>query len=291
MDATLRIALAVVLLSAAAAKIRERDELPDVLAAYGVPAPLRVSLAAALVVVEASLGALLLVGALVTPAALAAMALGVVFVAAATRARLGGIRRIRCGCFGARERSTAFVLVRAVAFTALAVATVAVLELDPAMPSRETLVYAALAVLTLAVVALGALVLALYRQVGVLSLRISPRAALELAEEGPEVGRAAPPLVGLERRGSELVAFFSENCRLCRELEPAVRALAREGLPVRVVYEEEDAAATARWNVPGAPFVVHTVDGVVAAKGLVNTLEQLDDVVATGTARRQHAAA
>jgi hypothetical protein len=36
---------------------------------------------------------------------------------------------------------------------------------------------------------------------------------------------------------------------------------------------------------------VHVIDGVVAAKGLVNTLEQLDGLVATGRARREHAAA
>jgi hypothetical protein len=60
---------------------------------------------------------------------------------------------------------------------------------------------------------------------------------------------------------------------------------------VRGVYEHEEPAAVLRWNVPGSPFAVHLVDGVVAAKGLVNTLEQLDGLVATGRARREHAAA
>jgi len=57
------------------------------------------------------------------------------------------------------------------------------------------------------------------------------------------------------------------------------------------VYEGEEAAAFARWNVPGSPYAAHVVDGVVAAKGLVNTLEQLDALIATGSARRAHAAA
>ena len=70
-----------------------------------------------------------------------------------------------------------------------------------------------------------------------------------------------------------------------------MRALAREGIAVRIAYEQEEHAAFARWNVPGAPFVVHVADGVVAAKGLVNTLEQLDGLIATGRSRRAHAAA
>ena len=141
-----------------------------------------------------------------------------------------------------------------------------------------------------AVAVLALLVLALYRQVGVLTLRLGPRAALELAEEGPDVGLDAPPLAELPRRGDVLVAFFSADCRLCRELAPAVRALAREGLPVRTVYEEEDTESFTRWNVPGTPFAVHVVDGVVAAKGLVNNLEQLDELVALGENRRRDVA-
>ena len=83
----------------------------------------------------------------------------------------------------------------------------------------------------LAVVALAALVLALYRQVGVLTLRVGPGVALELAEEGPVLGEEAPELEELARAGPELAVFFSPGCRLCRQLAPAVRALARDGLP------------------------------------------------------------
>lgn len=291
MDIVARFAVAVVLLAAAAAKVRARRELPDLLGAYGIRGPLRGPAAVALVAAEAVIGVLLLAGIAVEGAAYGALALGGVFTLAAASARLRGIDRIRCGCFGARERSTAFVLARALGFTALAALAVAAARLDVGLPARDTLVFVALAVLALAVAVLALLVFALYRQVGVLSLRIAPRAALELAEEGPAVGAPAPPLSGLARRGSELVAFFSEDCRLCRELAPAVRALAREGIAVRAVSEGEEAGAFARWNVPGSPFVVHVVDGVVAAKGLVNTLEQLDGLVAVGSARSRHAAA
>jgi hypothetical protein len=183
------------------------------------------------------------------------------------------------------------VLARGAGFAALAALAVWGDGLEASAPGRDALVLVALAVLAAAVLVLGALVLALYRQVGVLTLRLGPRAALEVPEEGPAVGRPAPPLAGLERRGPELVAFLSEDCRLCRELAPSVRALAREGLAVRIVDEGEEPKVYERWNVPGSPFVVHLVDGVVGAKGLVNTLEQLDGLIAAGTARRAHAAA
>jgi hypothetical protein len=56
------------------------------------------------------------------------------------------------------------------------------------------------------------------------------------------------------------------------------------------VEEELEEDAFARWNVPGTPFVVHLVDGIVAAKGTVNTLEELETLLDTGRARI-HAAA
>ena len=291
MEAVAQVATGVVLLWAAGSKLRVRQELPDVLGAYGVPPGLRSPLAIALVAVEAALGVLLVVRVAPELAAAGALALAGTFVAAPLVARLRGIKRIRCGCFGVKERATSVVILRGVAFAALAALAVFGGRIEASAPSRDTLVLVALGVLALAVVVLAVLVLALYRQVGVLSLRLGPRAALEVPEEGPPLETPAPALAGLERRGAELVAFVSEGCRICRELTPSVRALAREGLAVRIVSEEDESAAFRRWNVPGSPFVVHVVDGVVAAKGLVNTLEQLDGLVAAGTARRRNAAA
>jgi Methylamine utilisation protein MauE len=290
-DAAARLAVGLVLLLAAAGKLRVRGGLPDLVGAYGVPGRLRVPAAVALIAAEIGIAVALLVGVAAERAAYAALALGAVFVVAVASARLRGVRRIRCGCFGADERRTTLVLGRAVAFAALAAVAAFGGGVELGAPSRGALVAVALAVLSVAVAVLFLLVLALYRQVGVLSARIAPRAALELAEEGPPLGAPAPPLSRLARSGSELVAFFAEDCRLCRELAPGVRALGREGTRVRVVHEREERDAFARWNVPGAPFVVHVLDGVVAAKGLVNTLEQLDGVLTVGTARARHAAA
>jgi thiol-disulfide isomerase/thioredoxin len=134
-------------------------------------------------------------------------------------------------------------------------------------------------------VILTVLVLALYRQVGVLEARLGPRSALELAEEGPPLGQRAPSPSPFAGAGAELLAFSSTGCRLCAELEPALDALRREGLPVHALNEDEDPEAFAAFRVPGTPFVVFAVDGVVAGKGLVNTLEQIEELIATGQER------
>jgi Thioredoxin domain/Methylamine utilisation protein MauE len=279
------LATGVILLWAAAAKLAARD--PSRLEPYGIPPALRAPGYFGLALIEAAVGALLLVR--VSAAVFAAIGLGVLFTLALARVRARGIRRLDCGCFGAKERSTDVLIARALAFTGLA--ALAASSLTVSTPSRDALVFAAVAVLAVAVVVLGALVLALYRQVGVLTLRVGPGVALELAEEGPPAAEPAPELDGLAGSGPELVAFFSEGCRLCRELAPAVRALARDGLPVRVVYEDDEPDAFERWRVPGTPFAVHVVNGTVAAKGTVNTLEQLEELVSLGVARSEHAAA
>jgi hypothetical protein len=242
----------------------------------------------ALTGIELATGVLLLAG--VRAAGVAAVVLGGVFVAALASVRARGVRRLRCGCFGAKERSTDLLLGRAVLFTGIA-AFGAFADVEVGRPSSHAVVFAALVVLGVAVLALAALVLALYRQVGVLTMRLGPGVALELAEEGPLVGDMAPELDRLNRVGDELVAFFSSDCRLCRAIAPGVRAFEREGMPVRTVYEHEEPSVFERWGVPGTPFLVHVVDGFVAAKGTVNSLEQLDGLVALGSTRMEHAPA
>ncbi len=284
-----RIVVGLLLLWAAAAKLRRREDLPDWLAAYGLPARYARQAAWAVMAAEAVIGLLLLFGIALPLSAYAAVALGVVFVVALGQARLRGVERLRCGCFGASEGRTTHLLLRAGGFTVLALVAAFGGGLDVSA-SSDTVVAVVLVLLSLAVALLTLLVLALYRQVGVLTLRIGPRVPFELAEEGPELGRPAPELEGLRGRSAEVVFFFSSTCRLCRQLSAGVAALARQGLTVLVVEEEQDEAAFARWNVPGTPFVVHVVDGVVAAKGTVNTLEELESLLDTGRARI-HAAA
>ena len=284
-DIFARVLTAAILLWAAVAKLTSRD--PERLEPYGIRSSLRAPAYYLLAAVEAAVAIALLLGATFAP--FAAVALGGVFVAALSYAWARGVRRLDCGCFGSKERSIEALFLRAIGFTALA--GLGGLSLQGSIPSRDTLVVIALASLAGAVVVLGALVLALYRQVGVLTLRVGPGVALELAEEGPVLGEAAPELEALARTGPELAVFFSPGCRLCRQLAPAVRALARDGLAVHVIYENEDPETFERWTIPGTPFAVEVVDGIVVAKGTVNTLEQLEQLLAVGAERVEYAAA
>jgi hypothetical protein len=146
----------------------------------------------------------------------------------------------------------------------------------------------------LVVVALGVVVVALARQVGTLHLRLGPRGALEVDDEGPPIGEAPPPrpadLDGGGRTmlggpGSpRLVLFVSPTCPICEEVRPSVPAAASSaGLVAQLVRDPE---AERWWNVPGTPFaVVIDGSGVVRAKGTVNNLEQLEGLVDTAERR------
>jgi hypothetical protein len=284
-DTLARVIAGGILVWAALHKVTSRE--PERLAPYAIPPSLRAPAYWLLATAEAAVGILLLAGAPFAP--YAALGLGGVFIAALFSARMRGVRRLDCGCFGSKERSVEFLIARAIGFSGLA--ALASFPFDLGSPTRDTVVLVALAALGVAVVVLGALVLALYRQVGILTLRVGPGVALELAEEGPPLGEQAPLLEGLRRAGPELAVFFSPGCRLCRQLAPAARALGREGIDVHVVYENEDAQTFERWAVPGTPFAVVVLDGIVAAKGTVNTLEQLEQLITVGTERVEFAPA
>lgn len=285
MDLTLRIILSVVLASAAVAKLRDPRGLTAAVAGHGVPARMRGAVAIALVGGEAALAALLLVPATARAAGAGVLVLGVVFAASLSVMRLRGRRRAPCGCFGGvRERPVGLLVARALLLAA-AGGVVATGALDRPWPATEALVGVALGLLAVAVAVLTVLVLALYRQVGVLEQRLGPRSALELAEEGPALGAAVPALEELRGRGSELVAFASPGCTLCARLEPALAALEREGLDVHRVDQAARPDDAARFGVPGTPFVVFVIDGVVVSKGLVNTLEQIEELIAVGEER------
>ena len=151
---------------------------------------------------------------------------------------------------------------------------------------------ASYAVLWLAVAGLVALVLSLYRQVGVLHLRLGPRGALEEEGEGPELGAAIDhPAVPAGR--AALVAFTSAGCPVCHQIVPGLRALERDPAlrVVHAAYENaEGPELHAAFDVPGTPYAVYLdAAGVVRAKGTVNTLEQLESLIAAGGSRAQGA--
>lgn len=290
MELALRITLALVLGAAGLSKLGRSGRFHDVLAEHGIPRRLRTPVRLFLAGAEVGLAGLLASGAANGAAGLAVGALGLVFAAFLLRARLRGKRRTTCGCFGGKRTANTLLLTARALLLAGLGATLGVGVPAPPLPARDAWQPVAIAVLAVAVLALAAALLALYRQVGVLSMRLGPRSALELEDEGPPIGQAAPMLPGLTRTGAELVAFVSLDCRMCLEILPGLRALERDGVPVRWLREDKDADAFELWGVPGTPYVVHLIDGIVRAKGLVNSLEQIDWVVDIGTERERLAA-
>lgn len=175
--------------------------------------------------------------------------------------------------------------------------------------------YVSQAVLWIVVVVLAATVLALARQVGVLHERIAPMGAL-IIDRGPRVGEKAPPfeLPDLARRAVKigapnphgrgtLLMFVSPTCPVCKKLFPIVKSIAQdEARWLDVVFasdgEEAEQQRLVRasrlesfslvlsrelgmtYQIGKLPYVVLIdEDGVVRAKGLVNTREHLESLL------------
>lgn len=166
------------------------------------------------------------------------------------------------------------------------------------------------------VAVLAVVVVALARQIGTLHLRIGPRGALEIDEEGPPLGEAIDPIevtgvdgddvvLGGEHR-AQLLLFVSPGCDVCRQVLPSIEAVARGGELAPVVItdtgEEQTSAAYGRkrgsaplvasleaceaLEVPGTPYVLILDEhGVVQAKGTVNNMEQMEGLVDTARGR------
>jgi methylamine dehydrogenase accessory protein MauD len=167
--------------------------------------------------------------------------------------------------------------------------------------------------LWVAVLALGALVLALLRQIGVLHERVAPAGAL-VGREGPRPGEPAPVLEvealggrlrvgGPDPEGrSTLLFFLSPSCPVCRTLLPVLPSLcAAEEPALRLVLASdgpgpEHATPASARGLEGVPYVLSRelgvayrvgrlpyavlIDGrgVVRARGLVNTREHLESL-------------
>lgn len=171
--------------------------------------------------------------------------------------------------------------------------------------------------LWIVVIALCVVVVALARQIGTLHLRLGPRGALELDEEGPPLGDAPPPRDVLDLDASpvtiggpgrpQLLLFVSPGCMVCEQVLPSLPVLARTHGLEAVALSEEDEIETRRelgkhrdvrvvasrdhfsaYRVPGTPFAV-ILDrlGVVRGKGTVNNLEQFEGLIATAQRRER----
>ena len=163
-------------------------------------------------------------------------------------------------------------------------------------------------------VLLALLNVALFRQVGLLHMRISPVGALTLPG-GVAVGAAAPEMslasltgvvvqVGGRSDGrSQLIFFVSPTCPICKSLLPAIRAIQKsEGNRLQVVLASDgDEALQEKMikmeRLEAFPFVLSATlgqtlgvsklpyavlvggDGKIAAKGLVNSREHLESLL------------
>ncbi len=167
--------------------------------------------------------------------------------------------------------------------------------------------------LWLAVIALGVMLWALSRQVGVLFERVAPMGAL-VTDAGPAVGQPSPSfaLRGIQSEAvtlggtterPTLLFFLSPTCPVCKKLIPVLKSLLRDErrhLSVVLASDGEQAEHlrfVTDQGLQAMPYVLSTelgmsyrvsrlpyavlldAQGVVSAKGLVNSREQLDSLL------------
>jgi hypothetical protein len=283
----IHLALALVLIASSALKLASPSSTQAALGTFGLRSGTARRITwGALVIAELALAAGVAAG--VEAAAYAAGILLALFGGALLVALRRGRAGAPCACFGSRSRvgwpAVLRNLVLSVAFVAL-----------PLIPERELTTDEWLAlgliVALLGCLGLGVAVLALAREVGMLRLRLGPAAALEIPDEGPELGARIDLVDSFDpgpRAELALAVFTSEGCHVCEALEPAIESLAREPmLAVRTLEESADPRAWEELRVPGSPYAVALdLDGTVLAKGTFNNLAQLESVVATAERRR-----
>lgn len=168
--------------------------------------------------------------------------------------------------------------------------------------------------LWIAVIALGAICIALARQVGVLHERIAPAGALMLRQDAVAVGRAAPSVVVETLSGavvtagrpspgrSQLLFFLAPDCPICKSLLPALKTaaqaergwldviLASDGAPAdHSAYVSANRLETFPYALSeplgrayGVGKLPHGVlvdeTGAIAAMGLINSREHLESL-------------
>lgn len=171
-------------------------------------------------------------------------------------------------------------------------------------------------VLWILVVGLALVVAALARQIGVLHERVSPAGAL-LGREAPRPGEPAPVVEVEDWQGERLrlgapdpdgantlLLFVAPGCPVCKVVLPVARSLrAAEGGRLRLVVASDGGARAAHadfvreqhlereryvlsealglaWQVPRLPYAaLFDAQGIVRARGLVNTREHLESLL------------
>lgn len=241
------------------------------------------------IVLELALAAFLLLG--FEWGLIAAAALFAVFAALHLSALRRGAGGRSCGCLGRRGTVSGGSALANAALALLAGGAYVVGELQP---SEQALVIAGFVVLFFAVAVLGAAVAALARELGIVRLALQSRGALEVTEEGPPLGDQLQIGRWFDTAGRDLAlaVFTSEGCPVCQNLGPSIDFMARDPeLAVLTFDEVVDQDAWTAFDSPGAPYAVALdSNGTVLAKGIPNTLPQLESIVATAVRRRAESA-
>jgi hypothetical protein len=283
----LRLALALALAVSGLAKLAAPGSSRAALGTFGVQREgFRWALWSTLVVAELALAGGVAAG--LDVAAYAAAGLMAAFALALVWALARGRAGAPCACFGARS----VVSGRAVGRNAILAAGFAALPSVPAGHlSTDQWLGLGLGLALLACAGLAIAVFALAREIGMLRLRLGPDSALEIPDEGPELGSRSPLIHRFEvGRAAELAlaVFVSSGCRACQGLAPAIEMLA--GDPVVSVESFDEVADAGAWSeadAPGSPYAVAMApEGTVLAKGTFNNLAQLESVLATAERRR-----
>lgn len=171
----------------------------------------------------------------------------------------------------------------------------------------------ALALHTILILALAVIVFGLTRQIGILHERLAPMGALA-GNQGPEVGHMAPSLSArslanetIELGGpaptgqSRLLLFVSATCPVCKKLLPIAKSFA-DGENLRVILVgdgdvDEQRQMIEEYGLQALPYLIAPEvgmafqvgklpfavlidrEGVIRAKGLVNSREHLESLV------------
>jgi hypothetical protein len=287
LSAVVRCCLALVLVAAAALKLAAPRSSQSALAAFGLRGMrLRWAAWGTIVSLELLLAAGVAAGS--AAAAYTAAALLVAFAVVLAVALARGRGGAPCACFGSRSRVSKMAIARNLL---LAAAFAAVPSLPGGEPTTDQWLALGLGFALLAVLGLAVAVLALAREVGMLRLQLGPRGALEIPDEGPEIGSRTGVVGRFDPAPDSefaLAVFTSDGCPACRAVEPALTGLAQHPLVALEVFDEHgDAGVWEELEIPGSPFAVALdMDGTVLAKGTFNTPAQLESVLATAERRR-----
>ena len=150
---------------------------------------------------------------------------------------------------------------------------------------RGSVWIASYVLLWVAVLVLALAVVALLRQIGVLHARLHPM-GVHFGGEGPELHSVAPPVTGLSYGEAPLtlLAFTSPTCEVCKVLRPSLDAIRRDyrDVQVRVLDLDDGTRSTfTAFNVRSTPYVVAVGgDGTVKGRGVANSLEQVEELMA-----------